>query len=102
MAYTQERKPRVDPRIPTGEINRWLGRVHVGTPDAEVEAELRAQIDRSGATWTEAMKRQAVRYALWRHHENLGEYQWVMGGGHHRSRLFGRSASRAVRRHGGR
>ncbi|MGA2284369.1 MAG: hypothetical protein ABSH07_12005 [Candidatus Dormibacteria bacterium] len=80
-----ERKPRVDPLVPTRAIDFHLGRVHVGTPDQEVAREIEAAIDKAAAReprWTPAIRRQAVQYAIWRHHQDLAEYRRVMGGGH--------------------
>lgn len=81
----RERKPTVDPLVPTYAIDRKLGRVHVGTPDSEVEAMIREAIERmmqgpQADQWTPKIQRQTVKYALWRHHRNLAEYVWVMGG----------------------
>jgi len=68
------RKPRVDPLVPTYQLDRRLGRVHVRTPDAEVVAMIEeAMATRTDPRWTPAIKRQTVRYALWRHHRNLAE-----------------------------
>lgn len=76
-----ERKPRVDPLVPTRSIDRYLGRIHVGTPDSDVQAAIEAAPGMaSDPRWTPALRRQAIRYALWRHHKNLAEYAWVMGG----------------------
>jgi hypothetical protein len=82
---TTERKPRVDPIVPTLAIDRKLGRVHVGTPDAEVEILITAAISSAlngpqSAQWTPKIQRQTVRYAIWRHHQNLVGYAQVMGG----------------------
>ena len=56
----------------------WLvDRMHVATPDAEVEADIRGRAARAGATQEQADE--YVRIALERHHYNLAEYQWVMG-----------------------
>lgn len=76
-----ERKPRVNPLVPTHAIDRWLARyVHVGTPDEQVAGEVQREIDRQDDhRWTVAIARQTVRYALWRHHRNQAEYAWVMG-----------------------
>lgn len=84
MSTTRDRKPYVNPLVPTRVIDRKLGRVNVGTPDAEVEQIIREAIDSAvngpeGGKWTAAIQRQTVRYAIWRHHRNLAEYAWVMG-----------------------
>lgn len=59
----------------------WIvGRMHVGTPDAEVEADIRARAKKGGATpeQTETYVKQALKC----HHANQREYNWVMSGGH--------------------
>jgi hypothetical protein len=78
-----ERKPYVNPKVPTYAIDRKLGWVHVGTPDNEVESLINEAIDRmmqgpQASEWTPAIRKQTVRYALWRHHRNLAEYIRVM------------------------
>lgn len=80
-----ERRPRVDPLVPTIAIDRRLGRTYVGTPDESIVAMVQEQITRqlSGPDadkWTPKIQRQTIKYALWRHHRNLSEYAWVMGG----------------------
>lgn len=77
------RKPRVNPYVPTRDVDRWLGRIHVATPDDVMVAQLSEMIEVPASNdprWTAAIKRQTIRYALWRHHKNLAEYRWVMGG----------------------
>lgn len=79
-----ERKPTVDPLVPTFAIDRRLGRVNVGAPDSEVEAMIREAIESQLAgpdadKWTPKIQRQTVKYALWHHHRNLAQYVWVMG-----------------------
>jgi hypothetical protein len=76
-------KPRVSPLVPTRALDRWLGATHVGTPDTEIAATLEAQLAKNAARdtrWTPAIRRQTIRYALWRHHRNLAEYADVMRG----------------------
>lgn len=80
-----DRKPRVDAIVPTHAIDRRLGRVNVGTSDDQVVAMIReamsvAMRGRERDKWTPTIQRQTIRYALWRHHENLRQYLWVMGG----------------------
>jgi hypothetical protein len=85
-----ERKPRVSPLVPTMAIDHHLGRVHVGTSDAEVKADIEQMVARAAANdprWTPALRRQAVKYALWSHHRNQAEYEWLMSGAHGRPRL---------------
>jgi hypothetical protein len=72
--------------VPTRAVDRMLGRIHVGTPDAEVEATMLRQIEVAigfGAeadAWTPKIQRQTVRYAVWQHHRNQAMYARVMGG----------------------
>jgi hypothetical protein len=76
------RKPRTSPLVPTRDIDRWLGRVHVGTPDSAMVAMLIDLVDQAAARdprWTRSIRLQTQRYALWRHHANQAEYAWVMG-----------------------
>jgi hypothetical protein len=78
---TTPRKPRVDPLVPTREVDWYLGRVHVATPAADVAATIEAQLaTRTDPRWTPALLRQTVRYALWRHVRNLAQYAEVMRG----------------------
>ena len=79
--------PKVDPKVPRFAIDRHLGGVHVGTPDHEVEKQIRDAVahQRKNDTkgdWTPKIEEQSVKYALWRHHENLGGYRAVMGSAH--------------------
>lgn len=74
------RKPYVNPLVPTRALDWKLGRVHVATPDADVVSMVEAAMaDQTDPRWTPAIRRQTVRYALWRHHQNFTEYAWVMG-----------------------
>ncbi len=81
-----ERKPKVDPRVPTVAVDRMLARTHVSTSDDKVRAMVQERIDWAmnkgpeRETWTPAMARQTIRYALWRHHKNQEAYRQVMGG----------------------
>lgn len=75
---------RVDDVVPTRSVTLRLNRTHVATPAAEIEALVRDQISSRidiGATgWDKRIVAQTVRFALWRHAENLAEYRYVMGG----------------------
>jgi hypothetical protein len=66
---------------PTYAISRKLGNVHVKESDAYVEDMIRTApgIDKD-PRWTDKMVDEAVRFALWRHHENRAEYRAVMSG----------------------
>lgn len=73
--------PKVDPLVPTHALDWKLGQTHVGTPDAEVIRMVEDAIaQQTDPRWTATIKRQTVRYALWRHHLNQSEYRFVMGG----------------------
>jgi Arc/MetJ family transcription regulator len=77
---------RVDDVVPTRSITRTLGRTHVGTPSSAVETMVRDQIasriDIGATGWEPRIVEQTVRFALWRHAENLAEYTFVTGGVH--------------------
>lgn len=74
---------RVSLRCPTRAIRRHLANTHVATEPravvAEIDAEIRRQQER-GAVWTAQDIRDAERFAVWQHAENLAEYRAVMGG----------------------
>ncbi len=78
MAETT-RAPRVDAKVPKGTIQWLVGRMHVGESDAHVRSEIER---RAGPEWTPRLVKQAGDYAVWVHHQNRAEYNWVMGGGH--------------------
>lgn len=61
----------VSPECPTVAIRWILGRMHVGTPDAEIEAEIRRRVtEKTDPRWTPEKLDEAVRFALWEHAEN--------------------------------
>ena len=76
------RKPYVNPQVPTRDVDRWLGRVKVTTPDSEMVALLYELIDAAPdrAGFTPAIRLQTQRYALWRHHQNYALFVRVMQG----------------------
>lgn len=77
---TPTRKPRVDSLVPTRAIDRQLGRIHVSTGDNAIIDMIETEIDRqTDPRWTLAIRKQTVRYALWRHAQNRAEYVQVMG-----------------------
>jgi hypothetical protein len=55
----------------------------VGTHADDIAGMIREAVaaQRAGGNeqWTDQLEREAIRYALWQHAENLAEYQWVMG-----------------------
>ena len=63
-------------QVPEGSIRWLLGRVHISTPDAEVEADIRRRCSKA----TEAQRKAIVKYALKCHHENQGLYNRVVSG----------------------
>lgn len=68
------RKPRVDPLVPTRQLDWYLGRVHVRTLDADIVADITERMDKqTDPRWTPAIRHQTIRYALWRHHRNLAK-----------------------------
>lgn len=85
------KKPYVNPLVPTVAVDRILSRVHVGTSDEEVRKLIDDRIviaARHEPRWAMhpgGLANQTVRYALWRHHQNLAEYRSVMGGRHRRA-----------------
>ena len=70
----------ISDKCPTQSIDYIVNRLHVGTSDAEVEADIRGRAT-GRDNWTPELIDEAVRYALWRHAENRGQYEGVMGGG---------------------
>jgi hypothetical protein len=64
--------------IPTSQIDFFVGRLHVGTPDEEVVKEIERLTNMPG--WTPAARKLAVSYALKRHHKNLQMSSDVMSG----------------------
>lgn len=78
---TTQRRPRVDPLVPTRSIDRWLANTHVATPDEDIRYAVRnAPGLGRDERWTPALVRQTERYALWRHHRNFAEYAAVTRG----------------------
>jgi hypothetical protein len=62
--------------IPEASIRWLIGRVHVGTSDAEIEADM----IRRCSTATPQQKRACIKYALKCHRENQALYDHVMSG----------------------
>ena len=73
-------------RIPFARIGWLVDRMHVGTPDADVAAEIRQRCAvNSGDHWTAAEIDAAICHALRRHAVNRGRYArvtaaYAMGG----------------------
>ena len=66
-----------DVRTPRNDIRWLMGRVHVGTSDAEIEADIRARC--SDPAYTPEIIQEAIDYALLCHRENQNLYARVMG-----------------------
>ena len=66
------------PELPAGRIEWIADRHHVGTPDAELAAEIRRRC--IGPGWTPRLCERAVRIALARHAENRATYATVTRG----------------------
>lgn len=56
-----------------------MGRIHVSTPDAEIEADIRSRLAKNAGI-TEEMLVECVEYAIACHRENQGLYRSVMTG----------------------
>lgn len=66
----------VSAECPTRAIRWLLGKIHVGTSDAEIEAEIRRRANpATDARWTEEFTAEAVRFALWEAEENRALYR---------------------------
>lgn len=71
--------------IPTSGIDFIVGRLHVGTPDAEIVADM----EKRAKDWPAGARKLGIKYALDRHHKNQGVYSSVMGGSSRRGRAGG-------------
>ena len=71
---------RVDDAVPIFQIDWILNRVHVGTPDDDIESNFRGRLARADMAHPKQLADDVIRYALWRHAENGAEYRWVIGG----------------------
>jgi hypothetical protein len=76
------RKPRnLNPLVPTHALDYHLARIYVGAADADVVAHVEEAIaSEPDPRWTPAIRRQTIRYALWRHHRNYAEYIGIVSG----------------------
>lgn len=59
-------------RVPAALIRFHVGRLHVGTPDSEIQADIRTRCREAGAT--DAETEEAVKVAIDAHHENLATF----------------------------
>lgn len=79
MATVNEYGREWDERIPRGALSWLVGRLHVGTCDDEIAADIRQRAD-GRPEWTADLVAQAVEYALACHRDNQGLYRAVMSG----------------------
>ena len=70
---------RYDERIPVGATHWLVNRLHVSTPDEEIEADMRRRVA-GRADWTPELVEQLVACALECHRENQKLYSDVMSG----------------------
>lgn len=80
--FVHEFGKRWDERVPRNAIRHHMGRVHVGTPDETIVAEITAACERSKDTFTPALVRQSVRFALECHKRNRDLFRRVTSGRH--------------------
>jgi hypothetical protein len=71
------RRPAQFPRVPYGQIEWFLGRVHVGTSYLAVARNMR---QRMNPAMTKAERREVYRYALAVHRANRALYAAVTSG----------------------
>lgn len=72
----EEYEKTVPDFVPRGGIHWLMGRVHVSTPDSEIEADIRRRLPQA----TEEQLVKCVEYAIACHRENQGLYQAVVSG----------------------
>lgn len=75
----EEYEKTVPEFVPRGAIHWLMGRTHVGTSDAAIEAEVRKRLQKNKGI-TEEQLAACVAYALACHRENQGLYHAVMTG----------------------
>ena len=68
-----------DARVPRGDVSWLMGRVHDGTPDEEIAADIRARTA-SQPGYTPALIEETVAYALVCHLQNQDLYRAVVTG----------------------
>jgi hypothetical protein len=68
-----------DPAVPRSTIHWLMGRVHVGTSDIEVEADIRKRLKRNPDA-TPRVVDQCIAYALACHRANQSLYRRVVSG----------------------
>lgn len=67
--YRYEYGKRWDSRVPRADISWLMGRVHVGTTDAEITADIHKRCDGKPG-YTDSIIRQSIAYALECHRRN--------------------------------
>lgn len=75
MARVSEYGIKWDARVPRGDVAWYIGRLHCGTSDEEIAADIRGRMMAPG--YTDALKDQTVRYALLCHARNRDLYRSV-------------------------
>lgn len=79
--------------VPRSQIDFLVGKLHVGTPDEEVAADIRKRAESAG--WPKPVVTLAVNYAVKRHQANRGTYSDVMSGNIGRARRMSREDGHA-------
>jgi hypothetical protein len=74
--YRYEFNRRWDARVPRNDIKWYIARLHVGTADEEIEANIKERC--ADPAYTPALIRQSVAYALECHKRNRDLYHRVM------------------------
>ena len=75
----EEYEKTVPDYVPKGSISWLLGRVHVSTPDSEIEADISNRLA-TNTKCTPEMLAECIKYAIACHRENQGLYQAVVTG----------------------
>lgn len=75
----EEYEKTVPTYVPKGSIHWLMGRIHVGTSDAEIESDIRTRLSKN-QNCTEDMMVECVKYAIACHRENQSLYHAVVSG----------------------
>ena len=76
--YRYEYGKRWNARVPRHSISQLMARVHVGTSDDDISADIRKRCNAPG--YTERLIKQSIAYALECHKRNRDLYRRVMSG----------------------
>ena len=76
--YAYEYGRRWDRRVPRTDIRWFVDRLHVGTPDDDIAADIRRRATGLPG-YTPAIIEASIRYALLRHARNRDLYRHVTG-----------------------